>query len=156
MSTTTPGAIRDIIIARIAGTPPTLPPSPRFVAHREELALRDWASANPAACMRRFTVEMLGDTTDPVVSSTLLERVGETFEIVIAYPASARFANRLGLFDVIAGDCRLVTYYAGTNGFSVTPTADAVIVSESWRREERPGVVFGVVPLAVSYQRANP
>lgn len=157
MTTTTPGAIRDIIIARIAGLTPPLHSRDRFVAHREEVAIRDWAAKSPAAALRRFTVETAGDTSDPTVTAVTIEQVSESFDIVIAYPSTARFADRLGLNDVIASDLRHVTYHAGTAGFSITPTSNATIVSGAFRREvDFPGVVFGVIPLTVTYWRSAP
>lgn len=126
-----------------------------FTPHREEIDLRTWAQAHPQACFRRFAVEQVGDTSDPDVSSVALERVTETFEIVIAYPTSGRQRDRLGLHRQIASDLRYVTYYAGTNGFSVAPIG-ATIISDQWRREEGVGVVFGVIPLRVSYYRSPP
>jgi len=114
MSVATPGAIRDAIIARVASLVPPMHSSVRYVAHREEIDFRRWADANPGAALRRYTVETIGDTTDPVVSSTLLERVTESMELVVAYPNDARHRNRLGLHDAISSDLRYLTYHAGT------------------------------------------
>ena len=73
----------------------------------------------------------------------------------VAPRQAGRQRDRLGLHRQIASDLRYVTYYAGTNGFSVAPIG-ATIISDQWRREEGVGVVFGVIPLRVSYYRSPP
>lgn len=157
---TTAGAIRDALIARIAAIAPTIDPRQRFEPWREEESIRTWAERTSAGCLRRFTVEAPGDTTAPTVSSTLYERVRETMAIVICYPDTLRRANRHKLEDLIAADLQLINYHAGTAGCSITPIitgAAVAVVSGTWRREvEYPGVVFGVIPLDVSYVRLNP
>lgn len=157
MATTTPAAIRDVIIARIEGlTPPTFGAN-LYIPHREDrLDLRAWAAANPSACLRRFAVETRGDTAEVEVTMVTQEQVRETFEIVIAYPDSNRFGSRQGLHDAIASDLRHIDYYAGTTGFSVTPTSNATIISKQYSRERDGAVFFGVIPLEVVYWRAAP
>lgn len=158
--TTTAGAIRDALIARIAALTPTIDPRARFEAWREDDDIRAWAERAPAGCLRRFTVEAPGDTAAPIVSSTRYERVRETMAIVVCYPATLRRGSRHKLDDLIAADLTLVNYHAGTAGCSITAIitgAAVAVVSGTWRREsEIPGVVFGVIPLDVSYVRLNP
>lgn len=155
MATTTPGAIRDVIIARIAGLTPPAPLTPRYVAHRADNAidLRTWAVAQPAAGLRRFDVETMGDTSDAEVTTGISEQVRETFEIAVAYQANNRFTDGRGLDDVIARDLAYLTKHAGTLGFSATPTSNATIVSGTHRRERIGGVVLGVIPLSIVYWR---
>lgn len=157
MATTTPGAIRDVIIARIeALTPPTYSQN-QYVPHRDDkLSLRRWALANPAASLRRFNVETPGETSPMEVTTATLEQVREEFEIVIAYANTNRFNGRQGLIDAISTDLRFIDYYAGTTGFSVTPTSNATIISKQYRREgdDADPVWFGVIPLEVVYWRA--
>lgn len=157
---TTAGAIRDALIARIAAIVPTIDPRQRFEVWREDESIRTWAERSAGACLRRFTVEAPGDTTAPVVSSTLYERVRETMTIVVCYPDTLKRGSRHKLEDLIAADLQLINYYAGTAGCSITPIitgAAVTVVSGTWRREvEYPGVVFGVIPLDVSYVRLNP
>lgn len=161
MAFTTPGAIRDALIARVAALAPALESRTRFTVWREDGDFRQWAVGAAAACLRRFTVEVAGDTSPPEVSSTVFERVRETMAIVVAYPDTLRQGSRKGLDDLIASDLERITYYAGTNGCAITPLiADVglVVVSGTHRRERdaTSGVVFGVIPIDVSYLRSAP
>lgn len=157
MATTTPAAIRDVITARIEGlTPPTFGANLYRPHRHDRMDLRAWAAANPAACLRVFAVETRGDTAEVEVTMVTQEQVRETFEIVIAYPESNRFGTLQGLHDVIASDLRHLDYYAGTTGFSVTPTSNATIISKQYSREQDGAVFFGVIPLEVVYWRAAP
>ncbi|MBK7823417.1 MAG: hypothetical protein IPJ61_20740 [Tessaracoccus sp.] len=157
MATTTPAEIRTVIIARIAALTPPTHGANLYTAHRDDrLDLRAWAAANPLGCLRRFDVETRGDTSSPEVTMVTLEQVRETFDIVIAYPESNRFSGRRGLDDVIASDLRHIDYYAGTTGFSITPTSNATIISTQYSREQDGAVWFGVIPLEVVYWRASP
>lgn len=161
MAFTTPGAIRDALIARVAALAPAIEPRTRFTPWREDDDFRRWALGAAAACTRRFAVETSGDTSAPSVSSTVYERVGESMAIVVAYHDSLRQRSRKGLDDLIADDLERITYYAGTNGCAITPLiADVglVVVSGTHRRERDPtsGVVFGVIPIDVTYLRSAP
>jgi len=160
MATVTMAAIRDALIARVAAQVPAIGARDRFVVWREDDDFRAWAAANAAACLRRFTVVTVGETTEPSVSSTLYERVNETLEIVVAYQDTQRQTNRRGLDDLIASDMHLLTYRAGTSGCSIDPLIQGgalTVMSRANRRERAyEGVVFGVIPLEVSYVRSRP
>lgn len=157
MAVTTAGAIRDVIIARIESkTPPTNGQYP-YVPHRHDrMSLRRWASANPSACYRHFSVEYRGDTEPVEVTDAVIEQVRGTFEIVIAYPNNNRFGNRLGLHDEMDSDLRHIDRYAGTTGFSETPTSNATIISQAHAREDGDDepVWFAVLTLSAAYKRA--
>lgn len=157
MATTTPAAIRDVIVARIEALTPPMHGANAYRPHRQNrVRLRTWAAANPAACLRVFAVEPRGDTAPFEVTMATQEQVRESFDIVIAYPSDHRFGTLEGVDDVIASDLRHLDYYAGTTGFSVTPTSNATIISKQYAREEDGAVWFGVIPLEVVYWRAAP
>ena len=108
MPFTTPGAIRDAFIARIAALSPSIESRTRYVSWREDGDFRTWAIGAAASCLRRFAVEVAGDTAPPSVSSTLYERVSETMTIVIAYPDTLRQGGRKGLDDIIVRQRRAI------------------------------------------------
>lgn len=149
MATTTPGAIRDAIIARIAGLTPAAPATPAFIAHRDEqVGLIEWSGKNPTACLRRFDVERAGGPRGVEIATGTEEHVRFDLRIVVAYPATQRFVNGRGLADVMDADLALILRYAGTLGFSVTPTSNATIVDDGWDFDRSvPGVVFAIAPL---------
>lgn len=155
MTTTTPGAIRDVIIARIAGLSPSSPTSPRYIAHRDEQSnLITWASKNPTACLRRFDVERVGGPRGVVVTPGANSEAvsGLEMRIVVSYPASQRFVNGRGLDDVVDADMTLIlgSSGAGTIGFSVLPTSNATIVDDGWDFDRSvPGVVLAISPLRI-------
>lgn len=161
MSTTTPAAIRTAIAAIISGLTPTAHAGVRFVEHREESPIRDWAAANPGGCLRRFSCRWAGPLVPPTVTNTTEEWVERPLDVVITYPTDFRHGGRqlAGLDDAIAEDCRLIAHNVGTNGAAnlATQLGAATVTITS---EEDPGldlgpVTLGVVRLAVRYYRSN-
>lgn len=103
---TTPGAIRDRMSVLVTGITPTVHAGQKFLAHRHQEPLRDWAEANPTSCLRRFTVRSEGDTSQAAVTDHVVERVEETILVEVAYPTDWRHGGTqlLGLDDVINAD----------------------------------------------------
>lgn len=158
MTTTTPGAIRDVIIARIAGLTPPAPLTPLFVAHREEMEIVEWGKANSSAALRRFTVDTLLDSDNPETTDAIDERVpDESMDIVMLYGANNRFGERKSLADVIAADKAHIRHHAGMEGFATyaTTAPAATVLSRGRDVVERVGPIWIVtIPLRVSYWRA--
>ena len=120
MSTTTPAAIRDLIASRVAAmTPPTFS-ADRFLEHRYEQPLAEWAAANPGGCLRRFSVTEGEDVEGPDVTDGLTEAVFQDFTIEVAYPTSWRAGAKqlVSLTNMIASDRAFIAKSVGTNGFA--------------------------------------
>lgn len=151
--------IRAEIIARIEAIDPSTHGGSRFVPYTPDAALSDdlrtWAEANPGACLRRFDVEAAGDTDEVAVSWVTAEQVTESATIVVAYPNDNRFGGRGPLLELIAADLAEIDHYAGTRGFSVDPFTATIVASDT-AREDGASVLFGVIPLRVTYWRSAP
>jgi hypothetical protein len=116
---TIPASIRDRAIAVIAGLVPNTLLGVPFVKHRNE---RDgdfvkWATANPAAALRRFQVRQSGDEGPPVTNTDTEERRLK-LTITVAYPQTARFGrdNALDRDDVITEDYKQLDFAIGLYG----------------------------------------
>lgn len=68
---TTAAAIRDAMIAIVEALTPATHAGDRFHAHRELMPIREWAEANPGACLRRFSIRALGQPRSAVVSNKI-------------------------------------------------------------------------------------
>ena len=162
MATTTPGAIRDVLIALVAAATPDAY-AERFIAHREDATTGDdfraWAEANPAGCLRRFSIMFDHDVTIPDVCDGVTgERVRQTFRFEIAWPLrSNRYSNAKGLADTIAMDLRKARGTIGYAGFPLTYAQHGslcTVLSESSDVVERgKSVAIGSFELTVEYWR---
>jgi hypothetical protein len=160
---TTPDAIVDRMAALVVAVAPTTHSTQRFVQHREEMDFREWALANPSACLRRFSIVFLGDTSQALVTSGELERVEESIECVIAYPADFRHGGRQlhGLRTTMSKDAVTVEKTIGVVASDTTLKSLATIfrVADISREsgtgaDGRVVVLFTVIPLRVEYARS--
>lgn len=161
MATTTPGAIRDVLIALVAAATPDRY-AERFRAHVEDATHADdfaaWAEANAAACLRRFSIMFRHDVTIPDVCDGVTgERVRQTFDFQIAWPVANRYYDLKGLADTIAMDMRKVRGTIGYAGFPLTYAAHGslcTVLSESPDLVQRgKAVTIGSLELTVEYWR---
>lgn len=158
--TTTSAIIRDSIATRVAAVTPSAGTGDPFREHRYADPLREWALANPASALRRFSVRWDGAVLPPLVTNTTEETVERDIEIVVAYPTSWRFGGQqlVDLEEVIDADCRRINHEVGTNGFAslatVTNTSATVTTVIEAANEIGPVVSFGVVRLHVLYSRS--
>jgi hypothetical protein len=156
MATTAP-AIRDAMIALLEAATPTVHTGQPFRAYREHEDFREWAGKNPDACLRRFSIRYLGSMAPAAVSNILEEERSDTFEVVIAYPASSRHGGRrmTGLDDIIYGDQKKAHATIGPPGYqSLTATA-CVLHQDDWEREDADAVLFAVVRYDVHWYEAT-
>ena len=159
MATTTAKTIRDTIIGLIEDRVPAIHSGQRFRAHRQEIPFRDSAEAQPASCLRRFSVDFLGSTEPPAVNDTLVQEVRDTIEIVIAYPNDGRHGalHLHGLADVIADDARLIEKTVGPPGYSTLAglVAPCTVMWEQPNERERSGpVTFSILRYRCDYFRS--
>lgn len=159
-ATTTPTAVRDAIVAVIAGLTPTTAAGDRFIAHREETPVRDFAAANPGACFRRCSVRWVGPVTPPTVTNTDVELVERSLDVDVAYPASWRGGgDQLAtLDDVIAEDLRVIANAVGTNGranLTALPAGSVTVITSAEEPIGLGPIWIGRVSLIARYYRSN-
>lgn len=155
--TTTPGTIRDRMLVLIEAIVPAVHAGQRFRAHREQLSFRAWAEANPAACLRRFTVRSAGATTQARVTSTQYEQVEDDFVIEIAYPNDARHGAKpaLGVDDVVASDAVKVEAAVGVSSAdSALKLAASIFRPGDVIRDDAGAVTFLSITYRVEYARS--
>ncbi len=162
MATTTPGTIRDVLIALVAAATPDAHTQDRFRAYDEDASKADdfasWAEQNPTACLRRFSIMFDHAVTIPDVCDGVTgERVRQTFRFEIAWPNTNRNGTRKGMADIIAGDMRKVRGTIGYAGFPLTYAAHGslcTVLSESADLVTRGrAVTIGSLELTVEYWR---
>lgn len=129
MTTTTAAAIRDEMLSMIESIAPSVERGTPFRRYREQAStFREWAEANPAACLRRFSIRYNGTFAAATVSNTLVEETSAEFEIIVAYPTTQRYAGSLGLDDIVASDQLQVHARVGPPGYaSITSPATVLI-----------------------------
>jgi hypothetical protein len=94
---TTVDLIRDRIIALIHALVPTSLVRDRFRVYRDEAEdFIAWAQATKAGALRRFQVVDTFDDAGAATSDTLVEERVATFEILVAYPQTARAGSEAG------------------------------------------------------------
>lgn len=162
MAITTPGAIRDVLVALIAAATPDAY-AERFRAFDEDALKADdfatWAEANPAAALRRFTVTFDHDVSIPDVCDAVTgERVRQTFRVEMAWPnKSNRYGSRNGMADTIAMDMRKIRGTVGYAGFPLTYAQHGslcTVLSETPDLIQRGrAVTIGTIALTVEYWR---
>lgn len=118
--TATAEAIRDRCIALIEAIAPTLFTKDAFRRYRNEGKgdFAAWASANAAACRRRFQARDVGDDQTPPVSNLVAEERFLDLQIMVAYPQDSRAGrdNALDRDDVIVGDWKKIDFAIGVYG----------------------------------------
>jgi hypothetical protein len=159
MSTTTGAAIRHSIESRIAALTPTSLASNRFVPHRHELPIAEWAEANPAGCLRRVSVRESPDVTPGDVTDGRVEWVWQDFTVAVAYPKSWRAGAKqlVDLDSLVAADRLQIVKTIGTPGFATlaTTTQAATVIHTGETREDLGPVVLGIVLLRAGYYRST-
>ncbi len=159
MSVTTAAAIRDDIAARVAALVGLQHVRQRFVEHREERPIREWAIKSPGAALRRFSVRWLGEVRGPTVTNTDVELVDQDLEVVVMYPSDGRHGTQVmvDLDTVIGQDLRRINHAVGTNGFAALaatiPAATVVSLPGPETIEDLGPVRAGVVRLNATYYR---
>lgn len=159
MSTTTGAAIRASIETRIAALVPTSFAADRFLAHRHEQPIAEWAEANPAGCLRRFSVRESPDVEPGDVTDGLVEWVWQGFTVTVAYPKSWRAGNKqlVDLDSLVAADRLQIVKTVGTPGFATlaTTTQAATVTHTGETREDLGPAVLGIVLLRAGYYRST-
>jgi hypothetical protein len=164
---TTAEAIRDRIIAVIAGLVPKTVAGDIFRAYRNEGGgdFQAWAEGNATGCRRRFQVRQLRDRRAPDISNTDFEERMVTFRILVAYPQTHRDgpAAALDRDDALDSDMMQIEHAIGMCGRAnlAPPYPDAC-----WRLEgngeqsriaetiEGAVVDIGVMYASYAYRRA--
>ena len=154
---TTPGAIRDRMSVLVTAITPTVHAGQKFLAHRHQEPLRDWAEANPTGCLRRFSVRSVGDTTQALVTSTQLERVEESIVVEVAYPLDWRHGGTqtLALDDAIQTDAVRIEAAIGVSSSDSALKLLATIFRPGEVERETAGpVVILTIRYRVEYARS--
>jgi hypothetical protein len=121
---TTVEELRDHIIALIKALVPTVHSDTGFLPFLDDDGddFVAWALANPAAALRRFQVRDSGDDEWPDITDTQVEYRFVTFEILVAYPQTARFTSDDGAGrdrdDARRRDQLLLEQSVGLNGYT--------------------------------------
>lgn len=154
---TTPGAIVDRMAYLVERVTPAIHSALPFRWFREELDFREAMTAKPASCLRMFSIVHGGDTSQALVTDTLVERVEETIECVIAYPADFRHGGRQlqGLRVAMSTDAVTVEKTIGVVASDSTLKNLATIFRvDPISREVAGPVLFTVITLRVEYARS--
>ena len=118
---TTADAIRDRIIAVIHALVPTSLVRDRFRVYRDEAEdFIGWAQATKAGALRRFQVVDTFDDVGAATSDTLVEERIATFEVLVAYPQTARAGGEAGRDRVrmMREDQQLIEHAIGLRGYA--------------------------------------
>lgn len=160
MATTTFEAIRDLQKQAIEALTPATHASVTFLAARDERDFREWASANPAAAFRRFTIVNAFDYQAPEVDNhdVVFERMAE--QVVVAYPsAGGRYGaeNRRDLHDLIDADWRQIDRAIGPYGQNLGNWVDgqSLCVRTSVDVLEDEDMFFMLLTYEVGFYRAR-
>ena len=146
---TTPGAIRDAMIALVAAIDPATHGHQPFRAHREQMDFREWAEANPSSCLRRFSIMFTGDREAPLVTNGLVEEVSETVDVLVAYPNDSRHGVKPGtsVADVATSDIRQIHHALHV----ANSPAGATVLRLADSRDISGPVTFAVIRYRVDY-----
>lgn len=156
---TTAGAVRNQMISLVEDITPALHAATKIRAYREEQEFREWAMANPSACLRRFSIRFLGDTSQALVTDHTVERVEEGVEVVVAYPTNWRLASsgtqQLGLDDAMASDAKKIDAAIGVASSDATLKSLATVFRNDGKSREDVGPVqFSVITYRIEYARS--
>ncbi len=159
VSTTTIGEVRNRMIRSLESATPTCFANRRFVAHREDVELTDFAERSPDASTRRFTVRdtFPGTTTIHTVD---LKEIHTVIEVVVAYPKRGAFRTSgtsrpiLELNDIIRADFQLMRETVGVRGFHQLEQdgINAAVTGEEWSVEQGTACVYSILRLPVMYR----
>lgn len=161
--TTTAAAIRDTMTAAVTALVPRSVSTDRFHLYDEDgTTFQAWASENPQASFRWFSILDTGVRAPPSVMGGNYQRDRVTFEVVVAYPHTNRYGPDAGREreDVIEQDQRqlehaLGPFGAASYGVDVSPL---VIPGQTprWDRVDVKEVVLLVGTVAFEYWRDAP
>lgn len=158
MAVSTPGAIRDRVIALVTALTPTDLAGDRFRVSRDtdDAAFRASCLAAPQACLRRFQVRQQGKRGTPVVSNVDVARHPLALTIIVAYPNTHRYGAAAGRDrdDVIDEDIRRLDYVCGIYGranFSTTHDCTPLGLDDDPEVETDGAVSFLVVVARYEY-----
>lgn len=154
MATTTAYAIRALIATKIRECSPALATGVKFVEHLYEQPFREWADANPMACLRRFSVLELGVSEPPTVSNGDIEWHSVDFEILVSYPYKHALYGRGGEVDlmrVMESDQDIIETAIGLRG----TIADATFIRDgsSTVREYSDGLAYTFIRQRMGHYR---
>ena len=115
MITTFFDEIRDMQSHKLEQATPTSMSAVKFERALPEVDFRDWADANPQACLRRFAIADLFEYDEVFAQNGDIEPVTMRAELVIAYPNDRRYGGegRNDMFDLIRQDMLTVTKRCG-------------------------------------------
>lgn len=154
---TTPGAIRDRMVALVKLITPSVHAQQKFQHHREELTFRPHCEANPGQSLRRFSVRHDGSTSQALVTDHTVERVEDGVIVEVAYPLDWRHGGTqmLGLDDVIAADAVKIEAAIGVPSADATLKALATVFRPGETERDQSGaVVFLTIRYRVEYARS--
>lgn len=159
-STTTIETIRDALETQIAAIEPSTASGVPLRLSRGDEDFRAWAQGNPAACLRRYTIEQEGETEEGEIRTGSVEEFRVALTIVAAYPhmfgayASAGLENYQDVLDMIEEDAESIQSVAGMTGNANYP-AGSHPLSDDYEIEAGEGVTFLVMTLAIRYYRST-
>jgi hypothetical protein len=158
-STTTISQVRDVMIRALEEADPLCFTNRRFVHHREDVELTDFAEKSPHAATRRFTIRdvMPGTTT---INTADLREIHTVIEVVVCYPKTGAFrtesASRpiLNLNDVIRSDLFVLRNTIGLRGYPALERdgINACVTDEQWSVEQGDACVYSVLRLPTMYR----
>lgn len=120
MATTTSKAIRDRIIAVVAGLTPSVHPELPFVTYRDASGadFRRWARAHPGVCTRRVQTRAVSVAQPPDVTNTDVEARLVTFDVIVAYARRWRAGQSFDRDDTMEADQIQIEHAIGRNGYA--------------------------------------
>lgn len=168
MSTTTSKAIRDRIIAVVAGLTPTLHVERPFVTYRDESGadFRRWARAHPNACTRKFQARTVSVARPPDATNTDVVAELATFDVIVAYAKRWRAGQAFDRDDTMEADKGLIERAIGCEGYEnftlanpnaswLGPDAPGSQTETTFERDDSSVVDFLVVRLTYRFLRSN-
>lgn len=153
---TTPGAIRDAMLALVVAITPATHAGQKFVAYREQLpGHRTWSNANPASCLRRVSVDNDGSQAPPTVVSSDTIETSETFTVTVSYPIDSRHGVKpiTSVKDLIESDRNQIQHALHVANSPAGATVIALGDEIEWT--EGDPVAFGVIRYRVDYYRTR-
>lgn len=158
MSTTTGPDVATVIAARITAITPAYDSSDRFEEITYEQGLRPFALANPAGCLRRFSVMPGPDVELPDITDGLVEAVWQGFLVEVAYPTDWRCGPQ-GIRDLVKRiqlDREQISKTVGTNGYATYASEPGSITATTTleTRDDMGPVQIAVVGLRARYFRS--
>jgi hypothetical protein len=158
--TTTAATIRDSIESRIAALAPTAHAGDRFLAHRHELPLPQWANANTTGAFRRFSVRWDGGGTPPTVTDGVVAWEERDLLVIVAYPTSWRAGGKalVDLDNLAIVDAQQIDDAVGTKGYAATAAATssgATVTSQGTDLIAGTPVTFATIRLRAHYYRTT-